>query len=202
MRSPPNAATSPAVANTFRCKLPCGSLQDSLTTIRSKPAWFRLRRLGSRFVGVCVARRGVGPAYVPSARVLGLRGTPGDQNVDRSVQVAVNGQATRIATVHALTEGQFGFHPPTLRARFAARKPTVYDVQPRASPGRLVFELSAELAERRIHDGLGEVVVFHHARRVQILNTDLQVGLSEPCVSRRRAGSRRGRGVAPPWPWL
>ena len=35
-------------------------------------------------------------------RVLGLRGTPGDQNVDRGVQITIHDKAATVALVDAL----------------------------------------------------------------------------------------------------
>lgn len=74
-----------------RYKLLDCSLQGILAGSRSKSdsagalAWFALR-WDSRCATVLVA-----PSYCPSVRVLGLRGTPGDVDVDGRVQVAVYG---------------------------------------------------------------------------------------------------------------
>ena len=112
-------------------------------------------------------------------RVYCLRGTPGDQNVDRGVQITIHDKAATITPVDALSEGELGFHSPALRACFAGRVPAVHDVQRGPGARGLVVELAAELAERRIAHRLSEPVVLHHADHVQILDTDVQVRLSD-----------------------
>ena len=52
-----------------RCKLVCSSLHGLVTKASSKSHATSRRLLGSRFIGVCVARHDIGPSCVPSARV-------------------------------------------------------------------------------------------------------------------------------------
>ena len=77
--------------------------------------------------------------------------------------------------VGSLVEGELGFHTPAVRALFRAGMPAVDDMQSRARADGLVFELPAELRERRVRDGFGEPVVFDHAGHVQVLDADVRI---------------------------
>lgn len=115
------------------------------------------------------------PASSPSMRVYSLRGTPGDADIDGRVEIAVHNEAATFAFVDSLRQGELGFHPPALRTCLTAGIPAVHDIQSCASTLGLVFQLSPELAERRIHDGLGQSMIIGHTCDVQVLDADLGV---------------------------
>jgi hypothetical protein len=61
--------------------------------------------------------------------------------------VPVDDQAASLAREDALIQGQLGFHHPTGRAGLQARKESVGDDEPAATPAGLVAELPAQLTE-------------------------------------------------------
>ena len=79
---------------------------------------------------------------------------------------------TRGARPRSHGKRHLGHFVSTRRTRFAAGIPAAHDHHRLPALRRFVFELTAKLAKAHVGNGPGQLVVFEHARSVQILNRE------------------------------
>jgi len=137
---------------------------------------------GSCFTATGRVRPGLTVGSTGSSRLRrtggdGRGGPPGE--VDRGVAVSVQDQATALAAVAPLREGELRFDRPAAGALLGTGEPPVGDHQLGAVPLALVGQLAAELREPGIRERSGQLAVAQHASDMEVFHHDPAVGLGQ-----------------------